>query len=128
MVLAMAVGMALFGPVRNALVDQGYTALFDRTSVDFQVWMNVFMVLPMVLWMRAGGHRWRHGIEMGGAMVVPTACVILLCRVGLTDVLPWFTTGLTGVAMFGGMLAYMLRRRDMYSGGYSFANRLRHAA
>jgi hypothetical protein len=124
MVLAMAVGMALFGRVRNALVDQGYTALIDRTSVDFQIWMNVFMVL----WMRARGHRWRHGIEMGGAMVVPTACVILLCRVGLTDVLPWFTTGLTGVAMFGGMLAYMLHRRDMYSGGYSFAIRLRHAA
>jgi hypothetical protein len=34
--------------------------------------------------------------------------------------LPWFTTSLTGIAMFGGMLGYMLYRRDMYAGGYSF--------
>jgi hypothetical protein len=120
MVIAMGVGMAIFGPFKSALVDQGYTALLDRTSIDYQFWMNLFMVVPMVLWMRARGHMWRHGIEMGGAMIIPTACVILLCRAGVTDVLPWFTTSLTGIAMFGGMLVYMLYRREMYCGGYSF--------
>jgi hypothetical protein len=82
--------------------------------------MNVFMVVPMVLWMRARGHLWRHGVEMGAAMVISTACIILLCRAGVTDVLPWFTTSLAGIAMFGGMLGYMLYRRDMYTSGYSF--------
>ena len=118
--IAMGVGMAIFGPVKTALVDQGYTALLDRTSLDYQFWMNLFMVLPMVLWMRARGHMWRHGIEMGGAMIIPSACIILLCYAGVTDVLPWFTTSLTGIAMFGGMLGYMLYRRDMYTSGYAF--------
>jgi hypothetical protein len=130
MVIAMGVGMAIFGPVKTALVDQGYTALLDRTSFDYQLWMDLSMVVPMVLWMRARGHMWRHGIEMGGAMIIPTACVLLLCRAGVTDVLPWFTTSLTGIAMFGGMLVYMLYRREMYSSGYSFGwhrARLAHA-
>jgi hypothetical protein len=120
MTIAMSIGMAIFGPVKTALVDQGFTALLDRTSIDYQVWMNLFMVVPMVLWMRARGHMWRHGIEMGGAMIIPTACVFLLCRVGVTDLLPWFTTSLTGIAMFGGMIGYMLYRREMYTSGYSF--------
>jgi hypothetical protein len=118
--IAMGVGMAIFGPFKGALVDRGYTALLDKTSLEYQFWMNLFMVVPMVLWMRARGHRWRHGVEMGGAMIIPTACIILLCRAGVTDVLPWFTTSLSGIAMFGGMLAYMLYRRDMYTSGYSF--------
>jgi hypothetical protein len=120
MVIAMGIGMAIFGPLKTALVDQGYTALLDKTSIDYQLWMDVFMVVPMVLWMRARGHMWRHGIEMGAAMIIPTACVLLLCRAGVTDVLPWFTASLTGIAMFGGMLAYMLYRREMYTTGYSF--------
>jgi hypothetical protein len=118
--IAMGLGMAIFGPVKSALVDQGYTALLDKTSLEYQVWMNLFMVVPMVLWMRASGHLWRHGVEMSGAMVIPTACIIVLCRAGVTEVLPWFTTSLTGIAMFGGMLGYMLYRRDMYTSGYSF--------
>jgi hypothetical protein len=118
--IAMGVGMAVFGPVKGALVDQGYTALLDKTSLEYQFGMNLFMVVPMVLWMRARGHLWRHGVEMGGAMIIPTACIILLCRAGVTEVLPWFTTSLAGIAMFGGMLGYMLYRRDMYTSGYSF--------
>jgi hypothetical protein len=119
MAIAMGVGMAIFGPVKGALVSTGYTALLDTSSLDFQVGMNLFMVVPMVLWMRVRGCGWRHGAEMGGAMIVPTACVLLLCRLGLTDVLPWFTTSLSGVAMFLGMLGIMLYRREMYTSGYS---------
>src|SRR5947207_15671583 len=73
MVIAMGIGMAIFAPVKNALVAQGYAALLDTRSLDFQIWMNLFMVVPMVLWMRVRGCGWRHGAEMGGAMIVPSA-------------------------------------------------------
>jgi hypothetical protein len=98
----------------------------DRSSLDYLFWMNLFMIVPMVLWMRVRGGSWREGAEMTAAMVIPTACVVLLCRLGLTDVLPWFTLGLSGPAMFIGMLAVMLYRREMYTNGYSFAWIRRH--
>jgi len=120
MVIAMALGMAIFGPIRATLVDEGYTTLLDRTSLDYQVWMNLFMIVPMVLWMRVRGCTWGHGAGMAVAMVVPPAAVLVLCRLGMTDVLPWFTTSLTGAAMLLGMLGFMLSRREMYTGGYSF--------
>jgi hypothetical protein len=78
MVVAMAIGMAIFGPVKAALVDKGYTKLLDRTSLDYQVGMNLFMIVPMVLWMRVRGCTWGHGVGMAVAMVVPPACVLVL--------------------------------------------------
>lgn len=83
--------------------------------------MNVFMIVPVVLWMRVRGCTWGHGVGMAVAMVVPPACVLILCRLGITDVIPWFTTSLTGLTMFLGMLGFMLYHREMYTGGYSFA-------
>ena len=65
MAIAMGVGMAIFAPVKGALVSHGYTALLDTSSLHFLVWMNLFMVVPMVLWMRVRGCGWRHGAEMG---------------------------------------------------------------
>ena len=120
MAIAMALGMAIFVPFKLALVDQGYTVLLDRGSIEYQALMNLFMVVPMVLWMRARGHRWQHGVEMAAAMVVPVAVILFVCSLGIESTFPWFTTGLTGLAMFLGMLGYMLYRRDMYTGGYSF--------
>ena len=120
MTIAMMVGMAFFAPFKAALVGQGYTTLLDRTSIEYQAWMNLFMVVPMVLWMRVRGHRWGHGIEMGAAMVGPVAFILIVCSLGIEQTFPWFTTSLTGMAMFLGMLGYMLYRRDMYTGGYSF--------
>jgi hypothetical protein len=121
MVVAMAVGMAIFAPFKAALVDQGYTTLLDRTSFEYQAWMNVFMLVPMILWMRVRGHAWHHGIEMGVAMVAPVAIVLIACSLGIEQTFPWFTTSLTGMAMFLGMLGYMLYRREMYVAGYSLA-------
>jgi len=118
--IAMGVGMAIFGPVKGMLVDQGYTILLDRSSIEYQAWMNLFMAVPMVLWMRARGHGWWHGVEMGAAMVVPVAVILFACSLGIEQTLPWFTVSLTGIAMFLGMLGYMLYRRHMYTGGYSF--------
>ncbi len=119
MAMAMMVGMAIFVPVKTILVGQGYVILLDRTSLDYQLWMNLFMVVPMVLWMRLRGCSWRDGAEMTAAMIVPPACVLLLCGVGISNLLPWFTPNLAGLAMFLGMLAIMLYRREMYIGGYS---------
>ena len=56
---------------------------------------------------------------MGAAMIVPVAVILFACSLGIEATFPWFTTGLTGIAMFLGMLGYMLYRRDMYTGGYS---------
>ena len=94
MVIAMAIGMAVFAPVRTAMAWQGYVTLLDTRSLDYLFWMNLFMVVPMVLWMRVRGCSWRHGAEMGAAMVVPTTCVLLLCGLGITDIIPWFTRSL----------------------------------
>jgi hypothetical protein len=119
MAIAMMVGMAFFAPVKAALVDQGYIALLDRTSLDYQVWMNLFMIVPMVLWMRVRGGSWREGAEMAAAMVVLPACVLALCSIGVTDVLSWFTPNLSAPAMLLGMVGIMLYRREMYTSGYS---------
>jgi hypothetical protein len=121
MAIAMGIGMAIFAPFKASLVEQGYTVLLDRSSIEYQAWMNLFMVVPMVAWMRVRGHRWRHGFEMGAAMIVPVAVILFVCSVGIEETFPWFTTSLTGAAMFLGMIGYMLYRRDMYTSGYSIA-------
>src|SRR5215831_13608860 len=76
MTIAMMIGMAIFVPFKAALVDQGHTLLLDKSSIEYQAWMNLFMVVPMVAWMRARGHRWRHGFEMSAAMIVPVAIIL----------------------------------------------------
>jgi hypothetical protein len=125
MCIAMMAGMAVFAPVKLALVSQGYTALLDTRSVDFQAWMNIFMVVPMVLWMRFRGCSWQDGAEMGAGMLVPVAVVLILC--GLAhDAVPWLSTSMTGPLMFLGMLAVMVYRHDHYTHGYAL-RRWRHA-
>jgi hypothetical protein len=121
--IAMTVGMAIFVPVRLALVAQGYAALVDSASVDYEAWMGVFMTVPMVAWMRLRGHGWRMGTEMAGAMLGPIAVVLVLCALGVPAALPWFSTRLTGPAMAIGMVAIMLYRREHYTSGYSFIRR-----
>lgn len=118
--IAMTVGMAIFVPVRLALVAQGYAALVDSASIDYEAWMGVFMAVPMVAWMRMRGHGWRMGTEMAGAMLGPIAAVLVLCALGVPDVLPWFSTRFAGPAMAIGMVAIMLYRREHYTSGYSF--------
>jgi len=55
MVAAMMLGMMVFVPTRLSLTGQGYTALLDGSSIEFQAWMAAFMVAPMVVWMRVRG-------------------------------------------------------------------------
>lgn len=119
MSIAMLLGMAVFGPVSLGLAAQGYTSMFDTMSIDTMAGMVVFMVAPVVLWMRARGWGWRDGAEMAIAMLVPWASVLALGYLALPKALSWlFTSGCT--AMLLGMLAIMLYRRDRYTSGYSF--------
>jgi len=121
--IAMTVGMALFVPVRLALAAQGYAALVDSASIDYEAWMGIFMTVPMVVWMRLRGHGWRMGTEMAGAMLGPIALVLVLCALGVPAALPWFGTRFAGPAMAIGMVAIMLYRREHYTSGYSFIGR-----
>jgi hypothetical protein len=119
MAVAMMLGMMVFVPIRLALSAQGYTALLDASSIDFQAWMAVFMVAPMTAWMRVRGCRWRHCAEMSAAMLLPIAGVFALRGAGLLVTLPWLSNS-EHTAMLVGMLVLMLYRRDRYSSGYSF--------
>jgi uncharacterized membrane protein len=118
MSLAMMLGMMFFVPFRLILTIQGYTALLDASSIDFQAWMGAFMVTPMVMWMRVRGCSWRDGTEMTAAMLLPVAAVLGLRGLGLSETLPWLSNS-EHTAMLVGMLAFMLYRRERYTSGYS---------
>lgn len=118
MSLAMMLGMAVFVPFRLILTAQGYTALLDASSIDFQAWMGTFMVVPMVMWMRVRGCSWRDGTEMSAAMLLPVAAILGLPGLGLSKALPWLANS-EHTAMLVGMLAFMLYRAERYTGGYS---------
>jgi hypothetical protein len=118
MFFAMMAGMMIFMPVGLGLTALGDTALLNAGSIEFEVWMAVFMVAPMVAWMRARGCRWRLGAEMASAMLLPVAGILALRSLGLGDRLPWLANS-EHTAMVLGMLAAMLYRRDHYTSGYS---------
>jgi hypothetical protein len=119
MFVAMMLGMMVFLPIRLALTSQGYTALLDGSSIDFQVWMAAFMAAPMVALMRIRGCSWRDGAEMSVAMLLPIAGVFSLRGMGLSGTLPWLSNS-EHTAMLVGMLVFMLYRRERYTSGYSF--------
>jgi hypothetical protein len=81
--------------------------------------MGAFMVGPMVLWMRIRGCSWRHGPEMGAAMLLPVAAVLALRGLGLSATVPWLSNS-EHIAMLVGMLVLMLYRRERYTSGYAF--------
>ena len=121
MFVAMMLGMMVFVPIRLALTAQGYTALLDGSSIDFQAWMAAFMVAPMVAWMRVRGCTWRCSAEMSVAMLLPVSVVLGLRGLGLSDTLPWLSNS-EHTAMLVGMLVFMVYRRDHYASGYSVAS------
>ncbi|MBV9172062.1 MAG: DJ-1/PfpI family protein [Chloroflexi bacterium] len=98
MVLAMYAGMLIYMPLEKA-IPPGFQ----------QIGMALFMAWPMVVWMRIRGHGWRHGFEMSAAMLVPWAALKVAANVMpvLANIADW--------AMYLGMLAYMLVRRDHYA-------------
>jgi hypothetical protein len=119
MFVAMMLGMMVFMPIRLALTAQGYTALLDGSSIDFQAWMAAFMAAPMVALMRIRGCSWRDGAEMGAVMLPPIAGVFVLRGMGLSGTLPWLSNSEHTVMLIS-MLVLMLYRRERYTSAYSF--------
>jgi hypothetical protein len=115
MVLAMMVGMAVFGVVNSAiLIPMGFVYL--SASVYPQAYalaMAVSMTVAMVAWMRIRKHPWHLSAEMAGAMLVPTVLLIAVCWIGH---LP-STVVLTGthLLMVPAMLGVMLYRWRDYA-------------
>jgi len=108
---SLTCGSRVFMPMRLALTTQGYAALLDGSSIDFQASMAAFMAAPMVALMRIRGCSWRDGAEMTFAMLLPIAGVFALRGVGLSGTLPWLSNS-EHSAMLVGMLVLMLYRRE----------------
>jgi hypothetical protein len=60
-------------------------------------------------------HGWRHSLEMAIAMITPVAAIIVLGQLAGVAYLLWLVTAMYP-AMCLGMLAYMLYRRDQFTG------------
>ena len=119
MVLAMWVGMAVFGGLRAVLADSTPVAVL-RDHLDFRlVAMALFMAVPMAALMRVREHPWERVAEMVGAMVIPVAVVCLLWHFDIGSGV-WGLTDDTLAAsshalMYGGMLLAMVGRFDEYA-------------
>lgn len=107
MVVAMELGMVALGTLNTlVLKPAGHLYLTDRYPETHLLAMAFFMAVPMVAWMRIRGHGWGHAAEMAAAMVVPVACAIAACSVGLlprTELMA-FGHDLMWIAMVGVML------------------------
>ena len=112
MLLAMEAGMVVFHLLANQIpATSSLATVADNETVLHNVVMDVFMTVPMLVWMILRGHGWRHSLEMGVAMLAPVAVINLLCSLVAVKYLPWLA-GASGPAMYFGMLAAMLYRRD----------------
>ena len=115
MVLAMMLGMAVFGVLNNAiLIPMGFAYLSVRLFPQAYILaMAVAMTVPMVAWMRIRKHSWRLSTEMGGAMIVPSVLLIAVCWIAhLPSTV--FITG-THLLMVPAMLGAMLYRWRDYT-------------
>jgi hypothetical protein len=115
MVLAMMLGMGVFGVVNSTiLIPMGFAYLSARLFPEvYAASMAVSMTVPMVAWMRIRKHAWRLSAEMAGAMIIPTALLIVVCSIGLlphTVVIPG-----THILMVPAMLGVMLYRWRDYA-------------
>ena len=115
MSVAMYVGMLGLG-LLNALVliPAGVFVLTESIPVLQLLAMAIAMAAPMILWMRVRGHDWRHGIEMGAAMLAPALIAIALVGAGLLAAGSMIAFGHAG--MWLAMLVIMALRWGHYSG------------
>jgi hypothetical protein len=119
MVLAMMVGMAIYGALR-ALLNPTAVAGVLREHLDARyLVMTVLMAIPMVWWMRHRCHTWGRTVEMVVAMSAPVVVACVLWRFGLGDAVPALSDRSLGtsvhVAMYAGMLLAMLYRFGDYA-------------
>jgi hypothetical protein len=118
MVLVMMVGMGVLALPVAALADAAgpvWPAAAGDGPVATLVRMAVAMTVPMVPWMRWRGHAWRPTLEMVGAMVVPTAGVVMLAATGVATSLDSLMV-VEHTAMLAGMFAVMAARPGDHAG------------
>jgi hypothetical protein len=116
MQIPMTLGMILFGVVvRQLRTSPALAVAFARGSDLTIITDGVFMAVPMVAWMVYRRHGWRHSLEMAAAMIAPMVAIILLGWFGAYAALPWLPKLACPVSSLG-MLAYMLYRRDHFTG------------
>jgi hypothetical protein len=115
---AMFVGMAAFMALRIAISVQGTYGFPDAGSIEFQVGMGVFMVIPMAAWMRLRGCGWGECGAMSAAMLLSTAAVLVSSAFELRDAQLWLASN-QHVLMLVAMLGFMIYRREHYTRGYS---------
>jgi hypothetical protein len=121
MVLAMAVGMAIFVvSLHWLLTPTGYLALQTHDPFLWFAGMGVFMTVPMIALMRYyQAHSWRQCGEMTVAMLVPPGTIAALVQLGVVAY-PWLAVSTlshsTHVTMLLGMIVLMLYRRDQHVG------------
>lgn len=126
MLLAMEAGMGLFHLLQWLIpASSGIKAALKFGTNLHTILMAVFMTIPMAAWMKIRGHGWRYSVEMVVAMLAPMAAIILLCWLGIDAYLPWLAQA-SGPTMYLGMLAYMLYRRDHFTGQAHHAARIPH--
>src|SRR3954452_75684 len=101
MVIVMFVGMGVVMAVAGMPSDDTVALLY----------MGASMTVPMVAWMLFRGHAWGPSLEMGAAMLGPTAVAMALA--GTVDY--GLLMGVEHVAMLLAMLGAMLHRRDEYT-------------
>jgi hypothetical protein len=118
MLLAMFMGMALFMMLR-IFMSRGFAAFEDTTSAAFVIGMAVFMLAPMLVWMRLRGCNWQQCAEMSAAMMVAPVATLALQALALESMSAWVATNQHAL-MLVGMLAVMLYRRGDYTRGYTF--------
>jgi len=73
------------------------------------------LTVPVVIWMILRRYSWRHSFELGIAMIVPVAGVMVLGQFTAYDYLTWLLTAGYPVMCLG-MLIYMLYRRELFNG------------
>ncbi len=127
MTLAMMVGMPILFVMRNMVpTSSPYAAALRSGTIQFDLVMTVFMAVPMVAWMIVRRHGWPHTVEMAVGMSAPVAAIVVLRLLAVGAYLPWLSKA-SHLAMFLGMLAAMLYRRDHYAASHASHQQRVHA-
>ena len=114
MVLAMLVGMAVLGMVAGLICAALGHSGFLTDHAGLRAWvMALNMTIGMAVWMRYRGHSWGAITEMGGAMFVPVAVLIVPYLAGAISAAA-LLVGMH-VLMLPAMVVAMLHRRGEYA-------------
>ncbi len=112
MTIVMFVGMMAFAPLWHILFSAlGFPAPQEMPTVHVLL-MAFDMTVAMVAWMAWRKHSRGAVLEMGAAMFVPFAVLLVPYWLGLLDY--GAVMGIGHALMFAGMLAAMLRRKPEY--------------